>query len=187
MLKTEPVLFAGLARLAVLAAAYFGFHVDADTLLAAFGAIELVIVPLVRARVTPVAKVPGKPTLAALVFMCCVALFGCSGCGGPVIPPDVANIADPMLRVLGFCQRNGAEASEVAALIQEYQTGDKVNAALRTAVLLDRVSKKEGVEIPPEIDAAYRAGMGVILDGMTAGLRALDCRDANGKPVEGCK
>jgi hypothetical protein len=124
---------------------------------------------------------------AMLLLALLSPLLGCWGCGGPAIPPEVAQIADPMLRVLGFCQRNGAEASEVAALIQEYQTGDKVNAALRTAVLLDRVSKKEGVEIPPEIDAAYRAGMAVILDGMTAGLRALDCRDANGKPVDGCK
>jgi hypothetical protein len=56
MLKTEPVLFASLTRLAVLAAAYFGFHIDADKLLAAFGALELVIVPLVRSRVTPAGK-----------------------------------------------------------------------------------------------------------------------------------
>jgi hypothetical protein len=108
MLKSEPVLFAGLARLAVLAAAYFGFHVDADTLLAAFGAIELVIMPLVRARVTPVAKVPGKPTL---VFMCCVALFGCSGCGAALQTLD--DVHRTACDVLGDEQRAAIEAEAV--------------------------------------------------------------------------
>jgi hypothetical protein len=55
--------------------------------------------------------------------------LGSWGCGGPAIPPEVAQIAEPKLRVLGFCQRNGAESSEVAALNHEYKTGDKVNAA----------------------------------------------------------
>jgi hypothetical protein len=111
MLKSEPVLFAGLARLAVLAAAYFGFHVDGDTLLAAFGALELVIVPLVRSRVTPAAKVPGKPPLAALVFMCCVALFGCSGCGAALQTLD--DVHRTACDVLGDEQRAAIEAEAV--------------------------------------------------------------------------
>jgi hypothetical protein len=53
--KTEPVLFAGLFRAAVLAALYFGVQLSVEDLAVAYGAIEVIVSAIARSRVTPVA------------------------------------------------------------------------------------------------------------------------------------
>jgi hypothetical protein len=60
MVKNEPVLFAGLARLVVIIGAKFGFNLDATQVVELFVVVEGVLVPLVRHFVHPAAKVEAQ-------------------------------------------------------------------------------------------------------------------------------
>jgi hypothetical protein len=53
MPSSEPVIFAGLARVAVLAAAHFGFHLDAVSIVGAMLALEAALTPFLRSKVSP--------------------------------------------------------------------------------------------------------------------------------------
>lgn len=54
MVNTEPVLAATLARVVVAVVAYWGFKVDVATLVPLMLALEGLLAPLVRSKVSPV-------------------------------------------------------------------------------------------------------------------------------------
>lgn len=79
MPSKEPVVYAGLARLIVLAALYF-FKVEltVETVLALFGAVEVVVLPFVRMSVSPVAAGKKAKPPAVAVLALALVLPGCS-------------------------------------------------------------------------------------------------------------
>ena len=123
-------------------------------------------------------RITFPPTLLVLLALL-------TGCAGGQVHPLVAAAADPLLEVIGFCQRNGAKIEDVEAIRRDYAEERKLDAAIKAGLLMHQLAETEGVEIPPEIDRAYRLAVGAIIDGMVEGLRALDGRDANGVKVEG--
>lgn len=103
------------------------------------------------------------------------------GCGGvPVVPPDVAAVADPMLRLAGFC-REHAPAERVDAIVDAYVSGDKVGSLLQIAAVLEEL-RAAGVPVPRDRYADFVAQVAAV-EGLQRGLRALDNRDADGRPL----
>lgn len=65
MPSNEPVVWAALAHIIVLAAGHWGFKLDATALISAAIALQVALTPFIRATVKPMAKIAAESAIAS--------------------------------------------------------------------------------------------------------------------------
>ena len=99
------------------------------------------------------------------IVIAAALILSCAACGGgatheaiPQVPRAVAQIADPLLRAVGFCEEHGAPVDDIRAIVEAHRAGDEGTAIAGVIALLEQVAN-EGKPIPASLFADLAQAM----------------------------